>query len=170
MQYQVSYLSPKGFASDFADALYDLLPADSVMTRLDRNPSVDADVHLVGFEFGSTNLDAIPYEVIDFLDDLEGKVIFLFACVPFHVDDLVNRQIHNRLIQYLPRDCDYRGLYLIPSQPSETILTQLRLTCLEDPQNTRAKLWLSRCEKASGRPSSRDIQRGCQFARHVLEL
>lgn len=170
MQYQISCLSPKGYASDFANALQELLPSDSGLVSLDQEPSTDAQIHLVGFEFGSTNLDAIPYEVIDFLEELNGKVIFLFAAVPFQVDDLINRHIHNRLIQYLPRDCDYRGLYLFPSQPPQNLLKQLSLRCQEDPQNTRARTWLSRCENAKGCPNSRDFQRGCKFASHVLEL
>jgi len=83
MQYQISYLSPRGYAQELAEEFLELLPKDTTLQRLDREPSTSADVHLVGFEFGSTNLDVIPYDVIDFLDKLDNRVIFMFAPFPF---------------------------------------------------------------------------------------
>ena len=170
MQYQISYLSPRRYAQELAEEFLELLPKDTILQRLDREPSTSADVHLVGFEFGGTDLNAIPLDVIDFLDKLDNKVIFLFAAVPFQIDETITRSGHNKVIPFLPRDCDYRGLHLFPCHPPEGLLRELRQVCQEQPENTRAKLWLSRCEKAVNKPGNRETQKACQFVRHVLDL
>ena len=170
MQHQITYLSPGGHAEMFAEAFCEILPRSTAMERLDRNPSIDADIHLVGFELNTISLNAIPGEVINFLDELDNKIIFLFATVPFAVNDSVSRQIHNRMISYLPRDCDYRGMYLSPAAPSDALLCELKRLCRNEPQNERAKAWLERCEKAQRRPNNRDVQKAVQFMKHVLEI
>lgn len=170
MQYQISYLSPRGYVQELTEEFLELLPKNTTVQRLDREPSTDADVHLVGFEFGGTDLNAIPFDVIDFLDKLDNKVIFLFAAVPFQIDETITRSGHNKVIPFLPRDCDNRGLYLFPCHPPESLLKELRQVCQEQPENARAKLWLSRCEKAMDKPGNREFLKAKQFARHVLDL
>lgn len=170
MQYQISYFSPNGHAETLVNAFCQMLPHDTYVSNLEEESTPYADVQLVGFDMGGTNLDAIPFKVIEYLEKLEGKIIFLFATVPFHANDNVRSRINKSVIPFLPEECDYRGLYLCSAEPSNALLNDLNNVISHNPNNTRAKQWLELCQKATGHPDRTDVQRGCQFARHVLEL
>ena len=170
MQYQISYFSPNGYGETLANAFCQILPHDTYVSNLEEEDTPCAEVQLVGFDMGGTNLDAIPIKVIEYLEKLDGKVIFLFATVPFQPNDHVRERINNSVIPFLPDDCDYRGLYLCSAQPSETLLRDLKMLASQQPDNARAKHWLERCQNAVGHPDRADVVNGCKFAAHVLEL
>lgn len=170
MQYQISYFSPHGSAETLANAFCQMLPCDTYVSNLEEELTPYADIQLVGFDLGGTNLDAIPVAVMEYLDKLEGKTIFLFATVPFKPNDYIRSRVDNSVIPFLPDECDYLGLYLCSAQPSAPLLQGLKHLVSHQPSNTRAKHWLERCQEAVGHPDDTDIQKGCQFARHVLEL
>lgn len=170
MQYQISYFSPNGHAEILVNGFCQRLPYDTYVSNLEEEDTPCADVQLIGFDMGGTNLDAIPLKVIEYLEKLDGKVIFLFATVPFQVNDNVRGKINSSVIPFLPDECDYRGLYLCSAQPSDKLLNDLRDVISHYPDNSRAKHWLELCEKAVGHPDKMDVQMGCQFACHVLEL
>lgn len=170
MQYQISYLSPNGHAETLANAFCRILPRDTHVSSLEENAPAYADVQLVGFEMGGYNLDAIPFKVLEYLENLDGKVIFLFGTVPFQPNEAVRNKINNSVIPFLPDECDYRGLYLCSAQPSEVLMRDLRNVVSSQPDNTRAKHWLEQCEKAKGHPDADDLKKGCHFMRHALEL
>lgn len=170
MQYQISCFSPNGHAETLANAFCQMLPRDTRICNLEEDTVPCADIQLVGFDMGGTNLDAIPFRVIEYLEALEEKIIFLFATVPFQPNNVVQNRINNSVIPFLPEECDYRGLYLCAAQPSASLMQDLRTITARQPDNSRARHWLERCEKAIGHPDSLDVQKGCQFAAHVLEL
>lgn len=170
MQYQISYYSPNGYAETLANAFFQMMPRDTGVSNLEKEVTPYADIQLVGFDMGGTNLDAIPVSVMEYLEKLEGKVIFLFATVPFQPNDYVRSRVDNSVIPFLPDECDYRGLYLCSAQPSSSLLQGLKHLVSHQPNNARAKHWLERCQDAVGHPDETDIQKGCQFACHVLEL
>ena len=170
MQYQISYLSPNGHAETIANAFCRMLPGDTYVANLEDEGAAYADVQLVGFEMGGTKLDAIPFKVLEYLEGLDGKIIFLFATVPFQPNDAVRNKVNNSVIPFLPDECDYRGLYLCAAQPPESLVRELRNLIASQPDNIRAKHWLEQCEKATGCPNGDDLKKGCQFMRHVLEL
>lgn len=170
MQYQISYFSPNGHAETLVNAFCRMLPPDTYISNLEEEDTPCADVQLVGFDIVGTNLDAIPFKVMEYLEKLEGKTIFLFATVPFQPNEVVEGRIHKNVLAFIPDDCDFRGLYLCSAQPSEILMQDLKKIVFHQPENTRAKHWLERCEKAIGHPDRTDIQKGCQFARHVLKL
>ena len=109
MQYQVSYLSPNGHAETLANAFCRILPRDTYVSSLVENAPANADVQLVGFEMGGTKLDAIPFKVLEYLEGLDGKIIALFATVPFQPNEAVRNKLNNSVIPFLPDECDYRG-------------------------------------------------------------
>lgn len=147
-----------------------MLPHDTYISNLEEECVTYADIQLVGFDMGGTNLDAIPFKVIEYLEKLDGKAIFLFATVPFIPNEAVEGRIHNSVLPFLPDECDFRGLYLCGAEPSNTLLQDLRRLVSQQPENTRAKHWLERCERAVGHPDRNDVLKACQFMRHVLEL
>ena len=170
MQYQISYYSPNGHAETLANAFCQMLPHDTYISNLEEEDVPYADIQLVGFDMGGTNLDAIPFKVIEYLEKLDGKAIVLFATVPFIPNEAVEGRIHNSVLPFLPDECDFRGLYLCGAEPSNTLLQDLRRLVSQQPENTRAKHWLEHCERAVGHPDRNDVLKACQFMRHVLEL
>lgn len=170
MQYQIMYYSPKGQLESMVDAFFAMLPRDTYVSDLEMENTPYAEVQLVGFDIGGTNLNAIPFPVIEYLEKLDGRRILLFATVPCYANENVRRRIENSVIAFLPDECDYVGLYLCSGQPSDTLLRDLRNEVSRNPENTRAKHWLEQCQKAVGHPDRTDIQNGCRFLHHVLEL
>lgn len=170
MQYQITYFSPSGHAAKLAAAYHSTLPSPISCRSLESHPSTEADIYLVGFDFTDATLESIPEEVVDFLKKLEGKTILLFATVPFRLSDIIDRNASNAVIQALPRECDYLGLYLCPAQPSPALTKQLADAMARDPNNWRARHWHEQCVQAMGHPDEADLQNGCRFARHVLRL
>jgi len=170
MQYQISYYSPNGRAETLVNAFCQMLPNDSYISNLEEEDVPYADIQLVGFDMGGTNLDAIPFKVIEYLEKLDGKAIFLFATVPFIPNEAVEGRIHNNVLPFLPDECDFRGLYLCGAEPSNALLQDLRRLVAQQPENTRAKHWLERCERAVEHPDRNDVLKGCQFMKHVLDL
>lgn len=170
MQYQISYYSPKGRGKTLVDALCQLLPKDTVISNLAEAPKPVGDVQLVVFDFTRTNLKCIPTCVAEYLHKLEGKVIALFATVPFLPNYSEEQYLHDHLLAFLPRECDFKGLFLCGAEPTEALVRNLRLLISHRPEHTEAKHWLDRCEKAKGRPDNRDVQKACQFMQRVLEL
>lgn len=168
MQYQISYFSPNGYAETLVNSFCQILPPDTCVSNLEEETLPCGDIQLVGFDYSGTNLNVIPLNVMEYLDKLEEKTIFLFATVPFQPNDTAERQIHNNLVAFLPGECDFRGLYICGAQPSEQLLADLKSIISHQPDNSRAKYWLDRCERAVGHPDRGDIQRGCSFLQHIL--
>ena len=119
---------------------------------------------------GVSRLDAIPFKLLEYLEELDGKIIFLFATVPFQPNEAVRNKINNRVIPFLPDAGDYRRLYLCAAPLPESLVRDIRNVIAAQPDNTRAMHWLEQCEKAKGHPDTEDIKKGCLFVRHVLEL
>lgn len=170
MQYQISYFSPKGHAKTLVDAFCQLLPKATDVSNLTEAPKPTGDVQLVVFDLTRTNLKCIPTCVAEYLHKLEGKIIALFATVPFLPNYPEEQYLHNHLLSFLPRECYFRGLFLCGAEPSDALLSNLKLIISHRPEHTEATHWLDRCEKAKGRPDSQDVQKATQFLKHVLEL
>lgn len=170
MTYQIVYYSPDGYALKMAEVFREWLPEDTSMEALHQTSIPTADVQMVGFDLNLANLNTLPQNIDNYLKMLEGKSVFLFATVPFQPDDALSSQIHKCVAKALPRECDYRGLYICPAQAPEAIVNGFQDAVQRHPKNTRAKHWLERCEKAQGRPNSRDLEEGVRFMRYVLEL
>lgn len=169
MTYQITFYSPSGHAEKLAEQLRTLLPPDTVVAPLSKDMDIGAEVHLVGFDLKMLDLRTLPLNVESHLKRLAGKTIFLFATVPFQPNDVLMSQIHKTVAAALPAECDYRGLYLCPAQPPERMLTGFQGVVERHPDNTRARHWLYRCQRAANRPGEGDIQELCGFARHVLK-
>lgn len=170
MTYQIAYYSPEGYAQKLAEALNGILPSDTPMEPLRPASTATADVQLAGFDLKMMDLNTLPLNVSNYLKTFEGKTVLLFVTVPFQPDDVLNRQIHKCVASSLPAECDYRGMYLCPAQPSEKLLEGFQNAVQSNPSNTRAKHWLERCKRAVNRPNEQDIQDFCRFASHVLKL
>lgn len=170
MQYQITHFSPAGQAEKLATAFQAILPQNSPCCSLDANTSPEADVHLVGFDFSSTEPKNVPQQVRMFLNQLKGKTILLFATVPFQLNDVLEKRVSDIALAALPGECDYLGLYVCTSQPSDRLLQHLEDSMQRNPNNTRASYWHERSVQAVGHPNETDIRNACRFVAHVLRL
>ena len=93
MQYQISYYSPNGRAETLVNAFCQMLPHDTYISNLEEEDVPYADIQLVGFDMGGTNLDAIPFKVIEYLEKLDGKVTALEEKPIRRADGLVDKII-----------------------------------------------------------------------------
>lgn len=170
MTYQIVYVSPREQVQKVAQALWEILPEGSLCAPLQEGQTPQADVQLVGFELQYSEEGVIPGAVLEYLKTLSGKTVFLFAAVPLRFEAAYTSRLHRAAADALPRECDYRGLHLCPSEPSETALSAFREHAEKNPDNTRVRHWLGRQEQAVGHPDERDLEEACSFALHVLKL
>lgn len=170
MIYQITYFSPRGHVQKLSGHLQLLLPQDTVMQELGSGSMCAAPIQLVGFELGFRDLDALPEQVEGYIKRLEGKQVFLFATTPFFLDDVQRRRIHSAAARALPRECDYRGMFLCSSDPGKQLLEGFRHAAERKPESTRIRHWLKRCEYAVDHPNEQDLVQLASFAAHVLEI
>ena len=170
MKFQISYYSPNGHVEYLANELCRVLPRNTILHDLTKDDSILADTQIVGIEMNGTKLDAIPFMVLDYLSNLEGKIIFLYATVPFEPNEQVCKRLENSIIPFLPDECDYRGLYLCAAQPSDALMGDLNRLVMSQPDNIRAQQWLKWCGAAKGHPNKTDAAKLCQHTVKILEL
>jgi len=169
MTYQISYLSPLGNCRLLAEAFEDILE-DAYVTDLKYDNDVQGEIHLVGFEINESSFKAIPYEVMELLDQLDGKSVFVFATCPFAVDQNAKDQLERSLQPFLPDSCDYRGLFLCSGEASQQLLSKLQTVCQQNPEDQRASTLLESCKASAGHPDEEDIMKACLYVTKVLEL
>lgn len=170
MSYQISYVSPAHHAQKLAEAFHRVLPSNTPVTDLSRDAaSADAETHLVGFEL-TGNSDAIPYPILEHLEQLEDKVVTLFVTSPFEPSEEIKEKVENRIIPFLPDSCDYRGIFLSYGEVAPELMRDLRGKLAEQPENERAQELLYGFQESVGHPDTGDINRGITFLTEVLKL
>lgn len=168
MKYQISYLSPSGNCKKLADAFEDILE-DAYVINLKYDNDVLGDIHLVGFEMNESGFKAIPYEVMELLDQLEDKTVLLFATCPFETDQSARNQLERTILPFLPDSCDYRGLFLCTGQASQQLISKLQTLSAQQSQDQRTSALLESCKASAGHPDEDDIMRACLFVTRELE-
>lgn len=169
MKYQISYLSPVGNCAKLAEAFEDILE-DVCVVDLECDNEIAGEVHLVGFEMNEVNFKAIPYEIMEFLDGVEGKTVLLFATCPFQADQVTRDQLERVILPFLPNDCDYRGLFLCSGQGTNAFLSNIRTLAQKRPEDEKVSSLLKSCQDSVGHPDEDDIMRACLFVSKELEL
>lgn len=170
MRYQISYYSPMSHAERLADAFSRFLPMDTAVVNLREESVICGDVHLVGFEVDGKNAGAIPYKVMEFVEQLEGKTLFLFTTSPLFTSEKMRQRNENTMRAFLPNDCDYRGLYMCPGQASEQMIHDLEEVVELYPDEEWASVWLTQCHNSYGHPGQEDILQGCRVMLEALGL
>lgn len=170
MQYQISYLSPNGHAKKVAEAIADILPSDTKVLDLQDGCEVYAQTHIIGFEMNEASIRAVPYPIMELLNELEGHQIVLFVTSPFKTDTNARSIMENRIAPFIPEDCQYEGLFLCVGQASDGFLNAMRKEAELHPDDEQAKTRLSRCEESIGHPNETDLLNACSFVADALHL
>ena len=170
MTYQITYFSPEGHIQRIAEELHRMLPPDTPVEPLKNTSMPEGEVQLVGFELNFRDLQKLPLNIVRYLQGMSGKKVYLFATIPFYIDEVQRSRVHQNVSKALPLDCEYLGLYLCSAQPTEMLLEGFRHAAQRKPESTRVRHWLKRCELAMGHPNEQDLKNACGLARHVLKL
>lgn len=156
MKYQIAYENIYGNAEVLANEIKKILPPESTdFADLScQEISDDADVYLIGFEITQ---DAIPLNIMDVLENLEGKTVLCFVtCAMAHAGK--KDSIERNLLPFLPDECDYRGLFFCPGQIPASVLRAVEEALRENPENERAKTMLECFQKSLNHPDSDDLR------------
>jgi len=169
MTYQISYFSPQGHARELALSIRKLFPSNTPTVNLVLSTEHAADVHLVGFEFLTADLTAIPSQVVLFLQTLAGRDILLFATCPICANPQLREQVEQRILPLLPPRCRFHGLFLCQGEVYVTVLETLSQQAAQE-KNPELRQTLSQYRKGRGHPNREDIRSARRFISAALHL
>ncbi len=111
MKYAVVYHSETGNTQKIAEAIYDALPVGekTILETRQLQTAPEADVYFVGF---SIRNHTCGIETMNFLDQIKGGKVALFATCGFFPADAYREQLERRLSVWLPERAEYLGLFL----------------------------------------------------------
>lgn len=110
MKVQVLYVSQTGNTKEIAKAIYNSIPESSKDIKYLDSPQVDEDVetYFIGFW---VNRGTASLEVLDFLSELEGKNVGIFATCGMGKEPKYYREIENNVKAFLSDNNVYLGAY-----------------------------------------------------------
>jgi len=168
MKIQIVYFSKTGNTARLAQALANTLPAECRLVDISKEkPELDADVYLIGF---GVYRGACPFLLLDWLEELEGKQILLFATGGLAALQDYRRKLESLVIPFLPDHCTYHGLHLCQGSISEEGYHYLK-SILSNPQDERSVQRLEQLYRFSqNHPDQQDAEAVCAFVRQKLSL
>lgn len=125
-----------------------------------------ADVYLVGF---GINNGTVPLKVMDALDRLAGKKIFLFVTCGIEPSEEYKRLIERKIEPFLPDECDYCGILLCRGQIAEEVLSKIQRQFAQQPDDPAIKKMISEAKLSEGHPDETDAENAVRFIREKLD-
>jgi hypothetical protein len=157
-KYQIDYVKDSA-TTKIATELSKKLNANMLDLSSD-NDNYDADIHIIGFH---TNKDTIPIEVLDYIENLDGKQIIFYVCDYFDTSDDHRDKLERMILPFLPDECEYLGMFLcLEEMPSSTFekITQLQKSNVDDE---RIQILIDKYNAGQGRPDEVDIYKLFNF-------
>lgn len=167
MKYEIVYISKSGCTKKVAQALAEAVspqPCRLVNFEME-TPSDDADVYLVGF---GVRRGACPYALLEWMEELDGKKVMLFATAGLAALDGYQGRIETVASSFLPDSCEYLGMYLCQGTISQEGYDYLR-SRFASPDNETAMQNVKQLRAWSqGHPDAQELQDACTFLRNAL--
>jgi len=167
LNFEIVYLSKTGNTRKVAQALANALPAGScrLVDFAHEEPSENADVYFIGF---GVQRGACPYLLLEWLEELHGKKIMLFATGGLAAFQDYHKRIESIILPFLPEACEYLGMYLCEGKISQEGYAYLK-SCLSNPDDSSSKQNLDKIyEHSQSHPDQQDLENACHFLRSVL--
>lgn len=167
MKYEIVYVSKTRSTEKVAYALAEALPGNQcrVVNLGNEKPSNDADVYLIGF---GVRKGSCPFNVLEWLEELEGKKIMLFATGGLAMLNGYQRKIEPLVTSFLPEQCEYLGFFLCQGKITQEGYAYLE-GCLTDPDGSSAREKLQQLYAFSqNHPDEQDLENAQEFLRNVL--
>ena len=166
MQYQIGYLDTYGNAEILAEKIEQYLPLGScIKTDLaQESPSSNADGFLICFEM---TREAVPLEIMEVLESLEGKRIALFVLCAAKTES-EKQDVERRILPFLPDDCDYVGMFTCLGQMPSAIQDSIEEVFAVQPENPQAKTLAQIYSQSLGHPNEDDFSALRKFLQSVV--
>lgn len=168
LNYEIAYYSLSGNTEKLAYGIAKRLPENQAfLTNLqEEEVTLAADVYLVGF---GINNGTVPLKVMDALDRLAGKKIFLFVTCGIEPSEEYNRLIERKIEPFLPDECDYCGILLCRGQIAEEVLSKIQRQFAQQPDDPAIKKMISEAKLSEGHPDETDAENAVRFIREKLD-
>lgn len=169
MKIQIVYLSKTGNTRKAAQALADHF-ADQHCRLVDlsrENATMDADVYLLGF---GIRKGAVPFAILDQMEELEGKAILLFSTAGLAAFADYKTQLERQLIPFLPFSGEYLGLILVPGSFEKEGFDYLKSTLKNADDPVQVEKLYDLQQRMHDHPDQNDLNELCSQIRERLNL
>ena len=156
MNYEIAYYSLSGNTEKLAYGIAKRLPENQAFLTNLQEVTLAADVYLVGF---GINNGTVPLKVMDALDRLAGKKIFLFVTCGIEPSEEYKRLIERKIEPFLPDECDYCGI----------LLSKIQRQFAQQPDDPAIKKMISEAKLSEGHPDETDAENAVRFIREKLD-
>lgn len=167
MKYEIVYFSKNGSTKKLAQSLTKYFPAGQcrLVDIAAEEPDQDAEVYLVGF---GVQRGACPYLVLDWLENLKGKKVLLFATGGLAAFPEYHKKLETLVTSFLPDECEYLGFHLCQGRISQEGYAYLE-SCLSNPNDSSSAQTLKQLYAHSqNHPDASDIEKTWAFVRDHL--
>lgn len=168
MEYQISYFSPLGNAKKLADVFAESLPADTCVVDISMDDIESAQYNILGFELNESNFRAIPYRVLEALDQMEGSAVAVYVTSLLKPDKAMEDQVERVLMPFIPDNIDYKGLWMCAGQASTALLRNIEHLISQKPDDANAQAMQRSAQATIGHPDEEDIRNGMDFIHNAF--
>ena len=163
MEYQIGYFSPLGNAKKLADAFAAGLPTGAYAVDVSVEDMEPAQCNILGFELNEGNFRAIPYRVMETLDQLEGTAVAIYVTSSLMPDKAMEDQVERALLPFIPDSCDYRGIWMCAGQASSAFLRNVKQLVAQRPDDNTVQTMDKNAQATVNHPDEEDIRNGLDF-------
>lgn len=167
MKIEIDYCSRVGNTERIAYALKEYLadvPCWMVDMDLDE-PSLDADVYLVGF---GVRKNACPFTTLEWLEQLEGKRIVLFCTSALGSIPGYQQRLEAQIVPFLPEGSTYEGMYLCPARMTREEYEYLENQMTQNGKISNIPKLKEIYEESLAHPDQEDIAAAVKFISEKL--
>ncbi len=167
MKFEIVYSSKTGSTERVAHALAEMLSSNQCrVVNIDREkPSYDADAYLIGF---GVRKGSCPFNVLEWMEELGGKKIMLFATCGLAILNGYQRKIETLVTSFLPEQCEYLGFFLCQGKITQEGYAYLE-GYLTNPDGSSTRENLQQLYVYSqNHPDEQDLQNAQEFLQNVL--
>lgn len=163
MKYAVIYHSETGNTKRVADAIYNALPdGDKTILPIEQADTAPAaDVYFVGF---SIRNNTCGIETMNFLDQIQGGKVALFATCGYFPADSYKDQLERRLSVWLPDHAEYLGMFLCQGKVDD-VQAEKMIQNMPDVESQLKTMF----QEGQSHPNDDDLSNAAQFAEQIVQ-
>lgn len=168
LDYKVVFSSRTGNTEMLAKAVYEALPGSSkdIERISEATGAGQAEVYLIGFwvDRGSCSID-----VLDFLEELDGKEVILFGTCGSRPDTDYLKMIENNVRAFIPDGNTFLGLFL--SQGKMPMDIRRKYEGMSNTKELKEQMdkMLHNFDEALLHPDAKDRSEIQHFVRNIIE-
>jgi hypothetical protein len=158
-KYQIDYVDTSTATKKIATELSKKLNSN-LLSLSQLSDAGDADIHIIGFNM---HKDSIPIDVLNYLEKLDGKQILFYVCDYLDDSEEHRNRIENKLLPFLPDECDYRGMFLCLEEMPQKALDQIGELQKSNIDDQRIQFLIDKYNAGRGKPDDVDIYKLFNF-------